>query len=403
MDQMTAAPILNINDNEASRYTLEKVLKVAGFEVVSVETGQEGLDQAVALQPALILLDIQLPDINGFEVCRRLKANLVTTAIPVVHITAHPLGTDDKITSLEEGADAYLTFPVERNYLIAVARSLIRLASAERDRMRMLLSLNEKNKELGKALDELTTEKKLTERFVATLSHDLRNPLGMIQFAAFLSKESADNPALVATQMDKITRTSERIDEMIMGLLDVSRVRAGHGLPLNVREADLRPLAQEVVEDFSQRFGKRFSLIAPESVCGSWDSQALRRVIENLLHNAVKYGEKNRTVTLSLFVVDPQKAILSIHNWGNPLSPGSDRLFQPHERGLSKADTKGWGLGLALVKAVVDAHGGYVDVQSSAEKGTTFLIELPRRPGADQTDPNKNSFFAEGENHDRHW
>jgi len=122
--------ILNVDDTETSRLTTTLILRKAGFDVVEASNGREGLELAEAL-PHLVLLDVNLPDINGFEVCRQLKQNPRTTSIPVVHISASYVTSDDRVTGLDEGADGYLTQPVEPRELVATIKAFLRLKRAE--------------------------------------------------------------------------------------------------------------------------------------------------------------------------------------------------------------------------------------------------------------------------------
>ena len=133
MSEQTKPIILNVDDAEAQRYAVARTLEGAGFTVWQAATGQEGLDKAAQL-PDLVILDVKLPDINGFEVCRRLKANPETALIPVLHQSAMYVDSQFRVTGLEGGADAYLIHPIEPEELLATVRALLRLRRAERDR-----------------------------------------------------------------------------------------------------------------------------------------------------------------------------------------------------------------------------------------------------------------------------
>ena len=131
MGQKHRVTILHIDDNEANRYVVTRMLERAGFEVMGAATGEEGLHAIVEQQPDLVVLDVQLPDIDGFEVCRRIKENSATAGIPVLHLSAHFVKTQDKAQGLEGGADGYLIQPVEPIELVATIRALLRIRQAE--------------------------------------------------------------------------------------------------------------------------------------------------------------------------------------------------------------------------------------------------------------------------------
>ena len=122
--------ILTVDDNAAGRYVTSRILQQNGFEVIEAATGREALRLAEEL-PDLVLLDVRLPDIDGFEVCKRIKAAPRTAAIPVVHLSATYVGGDAQAAGLEQGADGYLTHPVEPQVLVATLKAFLRLKAAE--------------------------------------------------------------------------------------------------------------------------------------------------------------------------------------------------------------------------------------------------------------------------------
>lgn len=135
MSEQPLITILHVDDNETNRYVVKRMLKQAGFKIVEAATGEAGLELVAAQPPDLIILDVQLPDINGFEVCRRIKANPATTFIPILHLSASLVDSRDKAQGLDSGADGYLTQPVESIELIATVRSLLRIRRAEESAM----------------------------------------------------------------------------------------------------------------------------------------------------------------------------------------------------------------------------------------------------------------------------
>jgi signal transduction histidine kinase len=175
----------------------------------------------------------------------------------------------------------------------------------------------------------------------------------------------------------RIERNLDRMDRMIRDLLDVSRVRGGQRLPLRLADCDLAVVAREVIEELSVAHGDRFELAPGEAVRGIWSQEDLRRALWNLGTNAVKYGVPGRPITTRLErTADGVRA--SVHNFGNPIPPDKRaRLFDLYSR-LREGSATGWGLGLALVRACAEAHGGQAAIgESSEEAGTTFTIDLP--------------------------
>lgn len=230
---------------------------------------------------------------------------------------------------------------------------------------------------------ELEQEKGLRELFVSTLSHDLRQPLAVARLNAQLSMRlSSGNPPSAAA-LEKVLSSVERVEKMIRHLLDANRIRAGQSLPLDIADADLSAIIYSVVEEFRIQHGSRVKFRDAAPVRGSWSADHLRRVAENLIENAVKYGDPVRDIEITL-EQSPQRTSFRVHNWGPPIpAEEQERIFERFRR-LTKADmrAKGWGLGLAFVRAAVEAHGGTVRVRSSVEEGTTFIVELPNASGA---------------------
>lgn len=232
-----------------------------------------------------------------------------------------------------------------------------------------------------RVLEDLRQEKKLRERFVTTLTHDLRSPLTAAKmFAQLLGKSSPDSDG-AKKYIDKILNSIERCDQMIINLLDANRISAGEKIPVDVHKCSMKKIVQETVEELSTIHGDRFLLTTPvDSVEGLWSDNSIKRILENLCTNAIKYGSKTTKITVILNEL-ADTVILSVHNWGNVMSPeDQENLFHIHRRADTEANKneKGWGLGLTLVKGITEALDGAVFVSSSLEKGTIFKVTLPK-------------------------
>jgi signal transduction histidine kinase len=215
------------------------------------------------------------------------------------------------------------------------------------------------------------------DQFFATVAHDLRSPLSAAQAGASLilrQPGSAQVPRWAARIIDNIGR----VDRMVQDLLDAMRVETGARLPLELEECDLVEVVRNALEPLRIEHGDRFVLHAPEPVRGQVAPDALRRAVENLITNAVKYGD-SRPITVAVRQAH-ERAILTVHNHGAHIPvEQQETLFRAFQR-LATAETsgkRGWGLGLAQVRAVAEAHGGSIVVDSVAGRGTTFLIDIP--------------------------
>ncbi|MFL5812135.1 MAG: PAS domain S-box protein [Bdellovibrionia bacterium] len=232
---------------------------------------------------------------------------------------------------------------------------------------------------LQKKLEELRAERELRERFVATVAHDLRNPLTSAKLSSQLVLRYPERTDARERQLGKIIYNLERADQMIQNLLDANRIRAGQRLPLEIDECDLHNIAQEVCEEQSMISGDRFVVDSPETVPGYWSCNGLHRILENLVSNGAKYGAPDTTVTTRIELHE-DRVWITVHNLG-PAIPESEQkiLFEPFRRAKSaeKVGKPGWGLGLTLVRGLVEAHGGKVSIQSSEQEGTAFKVDLP--------------------------
>jgi signal transduction histidine kinase len=225
-------------------------------------------------------------------------------------------------------------------------------------------------------------ERGLRERFVSMLTHDLRTPLAAASAAAQLLQRVPDDRSRVLHLAAQIHRGVERMDAMIRDLLDVSRLRAGESLPLQVEAQDLSEVVTEAVEGLRMLHGERLELRTDGPLPGRWSAQAVTRIVENLVGNAFKYGSDKGPVEVRLCPAD-DGAVLEVSNTGRPIPPEElSQLFDPFRRSSAAfaGGKKGWGIGLALVRGLAEAHGGAVGAQSSADDGTTFWVRLPRHP-----------------------
>jgi signal transduction histidine kinase len=222
------------------------------------------------------------------------------------------------------------------------------------------------------------------DTFVSTLTHDLRTPLRAARMSAEIMARQAVADEASKTLLGQILDNLQRLDAMIQSLLDANSLQAGQRLPIRPERFELRAAIQDVLADLSCLHGDRFRLIADHEVSGNWDRQTLRRVVENLASNAVKYGYPDTPVTVRLDDLGDDVR-LSVHNDGDPIPADAQAaVFEPFLR-LPSARTSrqtGWGIGLALVRGAIDAHDGTVTIHSAAGEGTTFTIVLPKEPPA---------------------
>lgn len=247
------------------------------------------------------------------------------------------------------------------------------------DRKKAHETLRAAHEQANLHLRKLVEERELRERFVETLTHDLRTPLTAAKVNAQILMRRGNQPDIPLKAASRIADSVDRADQMIRDLLDANRIKAGEKLPVEISRCDLSLIAEETLEELASVHGNRFVLKSPGPVDGHWSCEGLRRILENLCTNALKYGARNRPVTVTLERT-PTQIEICVHNEGNPIPPEDQKtLFQPFRRTATaeRGGQAGWGLGLTLVRGLAEAHDGSVSVESSEEHGTTFRVRLP--------------------------
>ncbi len=241
----------------------------------------------------------------------------------------------------------------------------------------------------NEAIDEALTESMnrfgaqmdlLRDQFIGVLSHDLRTPLGAITMGTSLLAVPEDNPQRRSQVVTRIRSSAQRMERMIGDLLDLTRARLGGSIPLDRRRVDLQQVCEEaMIEIRASQPDAVLQLQASGDLVGEWDGDRLAQVVSNLVGNAIQHGG-GTPVTLTGHE-ERDSVTLAVHN-GGPSIP-SDVLplvFDPLTRGHGKGAGHSIGLGLFIVRAIVSAHGGDIQVSSSAGAGTTFMVKLPKGP-----------------------
>lgn len=252
---------------------------------------------------------------------------------------------------------------------------------------------------IEQAVNDAATEysdilKGLKEKISSTLTHDLRTPLTSTRLIAQLILRKLESDDALVPKLKNIIKNMERADQMISGLLDASRLEAGQNMSVEFKECDLVQIVRQVAEDLSLSHQDSIIIQSEKKCEGYWDEDGLHRIIENLITNAIKYGDERSSITISLSQ-DETSAELRVHNFGNPISPEEiPLLFKQYSRLKSSQNKAGWGLGLTMVKGMVEAHKGSVTVESKENEGTSFIVRLPKHirtdiipgkvPGADK-------------------
>ncbi|MCU1282692.1 MAG: Histidine protein kinase AsgD, partial [bacterium] len=219
------------------------------------------------------------------------------------------------------------------------------------------------------------------ERFIGILGHDLRNPLTAILMGASALQRYA-SPATELKVVGRIQSSAERMRRMIEQLLDLTRARHGGGIPVELKSCDVAGVVRRVLDELEMAHPERtLTLDVRGDATGECDGDRLGQVVSNLVGNAIRHGERDGRVDVIL-EGDGDAVTLTVRNSGAPIAPELlPVMFDPFRRG-NASSSGGLGLGLFITQQIVHAHGGTIDVMSSAESGTTFAVRLPRRKPA---------------------
>jgi signal transduction histidine kinase len=356
--------ILNVDDSDGARYAKTRILERAGLTVIEAGNGAEALEKAQKYKPVLILLDVKLPDINGMEVCRRLKADPETRSILVLQTSASYIGSADKVRALDGGADNYLVEPIEPEELIANVNALIRLGRLER---------------------ELREIDRRRNEFLATLAHELRNPLGPIKYSVEILKHldpQVPDPQRIARET--ILRHTDHLTRLVDDLLDVSRIAKGK-ISLRLDRVGLAAVVNNAVETSRSLIESRQHRLiirgADTSEFVHGDAVRLTQIIANLLINAAKFTEVGGTIHLAVDT-DENNVLVSIADSGIGIAQDNLEsifdIFSQSGRTTDKA-YEGLGIGLSIVRTLVQLHGGRVEAFSEGVgRGSCFKVVLPK-------------------------
>jgi signal transduction histidine kinase len=361
--------ILIVDDERLNRRILAGILEPEGFEVTEADSGEKALELYPQVAPDLVLLDVVLPGINGFDACRQLHLRYGPATAPVIFITAKS-ESDDVVTGLTAGGIDYLPKPIRAKEALARIRThlQIRLLMAEQ---RLLV-------------DQLSKANAAKNRFLGMAAHDLRNPLASIRGLAEFLRDGVVG-ALTADQLDLVKTIHGASQEMLLlvnELLDVATIEAGE-LKIAPEPSDMVELVEKAVYLSNIEASKKQTRIVfssrEQAVRCLLDPNKIRQVVNNLLSNAVKYSPPGSTISVELGAAGASVTI-AVRDQG-PGIPESEhhKLFKDFGRTsvMPTGGEKSTGLGLAICRKIIDSHHGTITAENLPERGCVFLVTLP--------------------------
>jgi two-component system sensor histidine kinase/response regulator len=376
------ATILVVDDDERNVRLVESMLKPNGYRILHAYDGQEALRRVDSDAPDLMVLDVMMPDLSGFELCGMLRARHATRLLPILMVTAlHAM--EDKVKGLELGADDFLTKPINRSELLAKVKSLLRVKCLQDEVEAQRLELEAKNR-------ELLTIQRFKESMSQMVVHDLKNPLAGIMGNIQLMQMQRGQmpPGRQEELMQRSLESARQMARMIQNILEVAKLEE-QKMPLRREAVPIQEVASEQASEMmslSARDGIRIDCDVPAGLPPvDADRGLLSRILANLLSNAFKHTPSGGRVTVSAREAGETIAV-RVQDTGEGI-PGDllPYIFEKFVAGESedrRRQSYDSGLGLTFCRLAVECHGGRIGVESRPGEGTTVTFHLPRHQAA---------------------
>lgn len=375
----TRPKVLVVDDQHNNLVALRRLLAKVDADIFAVQSGKEALSLVGQYQFALILLDVQMPEMDGYAVAARLRAAEATEGLPIIFLTAAYRDEAHRIQGYHAGAVDYLDKPINDVVLLSKVRVFLDLHRHRLEQERLLAevyALNDCLKAVNTTLEEKVSD---LEGFSYAISHDLRAPLRAINgFAGILREEFSDTLGGDADGLVKaIQGNSVHMSHLLDDLLAFFRITSA---PLNSQPVDLGRLAREVTDACcgQGRYSHSEVVVAPLPIV-TGDETALRLVLHNLIDNALKYsaGREKPRIEIGFGAADEGVRCFVRDNGIGFESNYSGKLFRVFERLVTGAEYEGNGVGLAIVERIVRRHSGRVWAEGAPGEGATFHFTLP--------------------------
>ncbi|MBC7385859.1 MAG: hybrid sensor histidine kinase/response regulator [Cryobacterium sp.] len=367
---------LLVDDLSENLVALRALLSSEPVEVLTASSGTEALELLLKHDFALALIDVQMPEMDGFELAELMRGSAKTHQIPIIFVTAGVRDRERIFKAYEAGAVDFLFKPLEPQIV--------------RSKIRVFLELHQQKNLLEQQGEALKKAIQTRDEFLSIASHELKTPLTSLKLQLQMLSRYFDEKrldTLPPERLQKMLTTSNRqvlnLNELIDDLLDVSRMTNGK-LSLRPSEMDLSELVQEVLERFAEQLRLARCTLdysGEPGILGTWDRQRIEQVIVNLVSNALKYGagsNLNIRVKRDERHANSPSALLIVRDGGIGIAKNKiEQIFDRFERAVSGSSIGGLGLGLYISRQIVTAHSGTIEVQSELNKGSTFTVTLP--------------------------
>lgn len=390
---MTQGDIFVIDDNPINLNLLAHLLRERGYQVRIATSGRRGIVAVRTSVPDLIMLDITMPEMNGYEVCQQLKADDQLRDIPVIFISALDDALD-KVKAFEVGGVDYVTKPFQIEEVLARIENQLRISQLQKELRETNNQLERQRAQLLEANQKLKDVEQAKADFTAMLVHDLKSPLTVVKtMLDLLQFDEVINQAIAEQRLTDVMVASERnvdkILDLIQEILEFSRIES-QNLNLDTEPVNIEGILRDCVVTTSVTALQNHITVEADIqenlplVYG--DRVKLERVFSNLLSNAVKFTPTNGKITIEArqmnqpdsTSLEPPLIAVHISDTGEGI-PAEEvpYVFEPYRQATKRKGRLGVGLGLAIVKRIVTAHKGQLCVESQLGVGSRFTVLLP--------------------------
>jgi signal transduction histidine kinase len=369
--------VLLVDDLPENLLALRSLLRRDDLEIIEARSGREALELLLDHDVACALIDVQMPEMDGFELAELMRGSDRTKGVPIMLVTAGSREEQRVFRGYDAGATDFLFKPLEPFAVRSKVDTFVQLHRQKVLLDAQIADLHRARAEHERLLQELRETLQLNETLVAVLAHDLRNPLNVVSVTAALLARH-EEPA-IKKSAERLRAAGGRMARLISDLLDFARARSGGGIPIAPRPTDLGDLAAPLVEEHRLvHRERRIELHRQGDLSGTWDEDRLAQVVGNLVANAVQHGRKDESIVLRLDGTRPDQVVLAVENGGEIPAGILPRLFEPFASGARPQEGgQGLGLGLFIVRQIARSHGGEVAARSS-EGCTSIIVRLPR-------------------------
>jgi two-component system, sensor histidine kinase and response regulator len=365
------AKVLLVDDYGDNLLVLETLLKSDDFELLTAQSGREALEILLVHDVAVALLDVHMPEMDGFELAQLMRGTEKTRQIPILFITAAPPSQQRLFDGYSIGAVDFMYKPIDAHIL--------------KSKVDVFVQLYRQKQQIAEQLDQQREMLRLNEMLCAAIAHDLRNPLQSIAAGAMLAMKQSSNEQVVRSSAERIHGGCVRMTKLISDLLDFSNARLTGSLPMKISAANLLDVTTKVVAEHQLADANaKIEVSSRGDLNGTWDEGRMCQVVSNLIGNALAHGDRSQPIGIHVDGSAANVVVFSIQNEGRIPPAVLPHIFDPFRSSPRSAGTSsGLGLGLYIVEQIVKTHGGTIAVDST---GTTrFVVTLPRHTATPNT------------------